>query len=101
MSAKGPRKNDCYCTCSDGTKCFKTLPPKEDSENPGNHKVLICRCDEVKIFVCKHQINLICDLMFKPARFISSYFKNYLAYPQNSQIKSVEIYSRPENAPKD
>ena len=42
ISDKG---SDCFCTCSDGTNCFKTLPPKKDRQNPANHKVLNCRCN--------------------------------------------------------
>lgn len=38
--------SNCYCTCGDGTKCFKTLPHKEDVENPSNHRYLQCRCSK-------------------------------------------------------
>ncbi len=37
--------SDCFCICADGTKCFKTLPPKKDRKHPENHKVLNCRCN--------------------------------------------------------
>lgn len=38
--------SNCYCTCGDGVKCFKTLPKDEDTENPSNHRYLQCRCSK-------------------------------------------------------
>ncbi len=38
--------SNCFCVCGDGTKCFKTLPKEEDTENPTNHRYLQCRCSK-------------------------------------------------------